>query len=100
VVCTHLAALRDFRTQHPKYRSHNADLVSTVLAQRVEAMRVDNESFLVEPSGDPFVGQLVAVKDASLTGREVRDQVDAAAEDEDPEIREWLRSLQSECPIR
>jgi hypothetical protein len=100
VVCTHLSALRDFRTQHPKYRSHNADLVSTVLAQRAESMRVDDETFLVEPSGDPFVGQLVAVKDASLAGREGRDQTDAAADDEDPEIREWLKSLQSECPIR
>ena len=107
-VCCYLASLRDFRAQHPKYRSHNADLVGSVLAQRAEESREQGESFEVEPSGDPFVGYLVAVKDEALgiaTARhpqqEEQPQLEGGAveDEESTQINSWLRALKLECPL-
>jgi hypothetical protein len=102
LVCAQLSALREFRVNHPKYRSHNVALVTTVLHQRAEALRVDSESFLVEPSGDEFVQQLVAIKDASTgeAAHVAKEEAQLHQGDEDAEIGAWLKSLERECPIR
>jgi len=120
-MCTHLAQLCDFRSHHPKYRSHNALLVNEVLAEHVERAQTAQEA--ARHSGDPFVEYLVALKDIPAQGiveKEAESFEDAGVVDGDegPDraligdkslepgagrkldvIDDWLMALQNESPL-
>lgn len=105
-VSAHLGQLCEFRTQHPKYRSQNSDLVGTILLQRVITAK-NAEELLIERSGDPFVEFLVDLKDGAVsttpsgkTANPSEQHGNREAKEELDEIPAWIRSLELECPIK
>ena len=108
-VCTHLAQLCDFRGNHPKYRSHNTQLVQTVLIEQTERLQQQGEAKVC--SGDPFVEHIVGLKDKSTArtaeagaGDIANETIPETSENGDGKLAEdgladWLMSLQNECPL-